>query len=188
MSEAAKTREKTMIERLHYAICGTLWMLAAASLAGALAAQETARVVDCAELDAQKFAALPDEQIIVCDGAARTAGEVRAWAERRNRRPALFAEEAAAAGERLQALHQEQEADEAALRARMEEVLRQARGGATFADSRGARRLAEMRPQLLELERQMQAARTPAARERIQARARELLARQGARRPHGGGQ
>ena len=160
-------------------IRGMAWILVASSLAAPAGAQPAARAVDCASLDPQKFAQLPDEQIILCGGAARTAGELRRWLEGRNLRVGPSDEVSAAARQRLDALQREHAVDTAAMRARMEAVLQQARAGATFSQSRDGRKLEELRPEVLDLERRMKSARTTGAKDRIQGQARELLGRLG---------
>ncbi|MGH9465655.1 MAG: hypothetical protein ACRD0X_08400, partial [Thermoanaerobaculia bacterium] len=52
-----------------------------------------------------------------------------------------------------------------------------ARAGATFVQSRDGRRIEELRPAALDLERRLRTARTTAARDRIQGEARQLLER-----------
>jgi hypothetical protein len=158
------------------------WILVVSALAAPAGAQRAGRAVDCATLDPQKLEALPDEQVIICGGSARTAGELRRWLEER-RQPAASDEEAAAAAARLEALQRQVAVDTDALRARMEAVLEQARAGATFVQSRDGRQIEELRPQALDLERQMKSARTTAAKDRIQGEARELLGRLATARP-----
>ncbi len=158
-------------------IRGTAWVLVASSVALPAAAQRSVRVVDCASLDAEKFGALADDQIVVCEGAARTAGELRAGLARHAERGMWWDEESAGKAEWLETLRREEAAEADALRARMEAVLAQARAGATFASSRDGRKLEELRPAALDLERRMQAARSAAAKERLQREARQLLDR-----------